>query len=140
MFMPDPPSRPSVTQRPQVLLADNGFEQCEWLCPALTTTGAEVRLVSSGNELEEALQHSGPFDLVVTPANLADHTGLRVLARMRAVGVRAPFIIVLSGRRSMLRVMVSEVTGEPLSNRVVDEANLVALSSALMRPGARAPA
>ena len=94
--------------------------------------GAAVTIARSGVELEEALGRDGPYQLVITSAHLPDKTGLGVLAHARSHQIQTPFLVLVSGQRPMVRIMVSDGSGDVLSSRVVNGANLVALSSQLM--------
>jgi CheY-like chemotaxis protein len=119
----------------RVIVAGNERGVAGFLGPALTTQGIEVRSVRTGSELVQALEHDGPFHLVVTSVSLPDQTGLGVLARARALRICTPFVVVVGVRKPHIRVLVSTDSGDVLSTRFVDEANLVSLSADLMRKG-----
>jgi DNA-binding response OmpR family regulator len=123
----------STRRRRRALLAQDSRAAWSWLEQALSASGVEIRAVATGEELQRLLEQEGPFDLVVTGANLPDRTGLGVLAHARALHIRTPFVVVVSARAPRLRIMVSDSTENVLSSRVVDPENLVSLATALMR-------
>ncbi len=127
-----PASKPRPRRR--VLLGCDAAGTYEWLASELARTGAEVTVARSGTAVETALEHDGPYQLVITSAHLPDKTGLGVLAHARSLRIETPFLVVVSGQRPMVRIMVSDGTGDVLSSRVVNGANLVALSTQLMQP------
>ena len=126
-----PSSEPACRQ---VLLAGDVTGTVSSLGPALAAVGARVRQVRSGAELERVLGREGPFDLVVSAAQLPDKTGLCVLADARATGITAPFVVVVAAYYPRLRVLVSQTGGNVLSSRMLDQNNLVALAREMMRP------
>jgi DNA-binding response OmpR family regulator len=129
---PAPTSRPQPRKR--VLLGCDRAGTYEWLASELVRRGAEVTIARSGIDVEKALENSGPYQLVITSAHLPDKTGLGVLAHARSLRIETPFLVIVSGQRPMVRIMVSDGTGDVLSSRVVNGANLVALSAQLMQP------
>jgi DNA-binding response OmpR family regulator len=130
--IPPPASKPQSRRR--VLLGCDAAGTYEWLASELSRTGADVTIARSGLEVERALEQDGPYQLVITSAHLPDKTGLGVLAHARSLRIETPFLVVVSGQRPMVRIMVSNGTGDVLSSRVVNGANLVALSTQLMQP------
>jgi DNA-binding response OmpR family regulator len=127
------------TGRVRVALADHDAEVRGWLSKTLTRL-ADVVEAEHGIELERTLRDAGPFDLVVTRANLPVQTGLSVLARCRAGGDATPFVVITSVQRKSLTVFVSDAEGTVLSSRVVDSDNLLALALSLIERARRAGA
>jgi CheY-like chemotaxis protein len=116
----------------RIVLAESDEKVRDWLRRPLARLTANVREAETGSELEAVLLEDGPFDLVITNAQLPGQSGLQVLARLRARGESTPFIVVTSIHESLLRVFVSDAEGTVLSSRMVDPQNLVALASSLM--------
>jgi CheY-like chemotaxis protein len=128
--------RPSgrAPRKVRIALAEADPKVREWLRQPLARLNAHVSEAESGPTLEALLQDEGPFDLVITDAQLpGGRSGLQVLARLRASGQTTPFIVVTSIQQSMLRVFISDAEGTVLSSRVVDPQNLVALASSLLQ-------
>ncbi len=101
----------------------------------LRDLSADVDETDSGQHLEDLLRGSGPFDLVITDAQLPVRSGLQVLARCRTDGVRTPFIVIQSVHQLLLRVFVSDAEGTVLSSRMVDGDNLASLAGNLIEQG-----
>ena len=124
-----------MTPSPRILLADRDPAIRSQIKPILRGLRAEISETDSGEHLERLLKHDGPFDLVITNAQLPAQSGLQVLARCRADGVRTPFIVVTSVHRLLLRVFVSDAEGTVLSSRMVDGDNLATLAESLIERG-----
>jgi CheY-like chemotaxis protein len=120
---------------PRILLADRDAAVRNQIKPILRGLHAEVSETDSGEHLEAILRQEGPFDLVITNAQLPTQSGLQVLARCRAVGVRTPFIVITSVHQLLLRVFVSDAEGTVLSSRMVDGDNLATLAENLIENG-----
>ena len=116
----------------RIVLAEADEKVRDWLRRPLSRLTANVREAITGQELEALLREEGPFDLVITNAQLPGQSGLQVLARLRARGEATPFIVVTSIHESLLRVFVSDAEGTVLSSRMVDPQNLVAMATSLM--------
>jgi CheY-like chemotaxis protein len=129
----------TTTPRRRVLIAGNDRGVLNFLGPALTALGIEVRSVRTAADLERALVSEGPFHLVVTSVSLPDKTGLGVLTHARSLRICTPFVLVAGVKKPHVRILVSNDPGDVLSTRFVDERNLVALATELMR-GEPAPA
>lgn len=121
--------------QPRILLADRDPAIRNQIKPILRGLRAEVSETDSGEHLAQMLRHEGPFDLVITNAQLPVQSGLQVLARCRADGVRTPFIVVTSVHQLLLRVFVSDAEGTVLSSRMVDSENLETLAGGLIENG-----
>lgn len=121
----------SPQRKTRILLAnpDPGSREVFW--ERLSTIG-EVIEAKDGNALEDALLSRGPFQLVVANAKLPEPSALQVLARIRRVGIRTPFIVVSSVHQNHLRVFVSDSEGTVLSSRMVDSNNLNVLVTDLI--------
>ncbi len=131
-----PASRATVSMpSPRILLADRDPTVRNQIKPILRGLRAEVSETDNGEHLAELLRNDGPFDLVITNAQLPVQSGLQVLARCRAVGVRTPFIVVTSVHQPLLRVFVSDAEGTVLSSRMVDNDNLATLAESLIEHG-----
>jgi CheY-like chemotaxis protein len=78
-----------------------------------------VTHASDGDELERVFFQQGPHDLVVCRALLGARSGLQILAKARATGTPASFIVYSSLEGPWLRVFVSDAQGTVLSSRVV---------------------
>ena len=117
---------------PRILVADPDQQVRDWLRRPLSQLAADVCEAKSGLELEAFLRQKGPFDLVITNAQLPAQSGLQVLARARAQGKMTPFIVVTSIYQTLLRVFVSDAEGTVLSSRMVDGENLTVLASTLI--------
>jgi DNA-binding NtrC family response regulator len=124
----------SVKPRPRILLADPDPQNHErfWTRLALM---AELTTAKDGSEIEDALISRGPFQLVVASAKLPEPSALQVLARVRRVGIKTPFIVVSSVHQNHLRVFVSDTEGTVLSSRMVDADNLTMLVTGLIESG-----
>jgi CheY-like chemotaxis protein len=117
----------------RIALADPDTKVRDWLRIPLSRLTANISEAASGPELEGLLRDEGPFDLVITNAQLpGGRSGLQVLARLRSSGSPTPFIVLTSIHNESLRVFVSDAEGTVLSSRVVDPQNLVGLAASLM--------
>lgn len=127
-------SHPEWTTRPVIALADANDETRAKLREMLAGVNAEVHEVDDGGSLQQLLD-AVPVDLVLTRSQLPRRTGLQVLAQRRANGVPTPFIIVHSFHQPLLRVFVSESSGQSvLATRTVNAENLTDLVIRLVRP------
>jgi DNA-binding response OmpR family regulator len=117
---------------PRIIIAESDATTRGWLRPALVGLAAQIHEASDGNELERLLDSAGPFDLVITAAQLPIQSGLQVLARARSRGVMTPFVVMTSVHESLLRIFVSDAEGTVLSSRVVDRDNLRSLALSLI--------
>ena len=124
----------SATARPySVLLADTSADARRLLEGALTPLGPQaVTHVEEGDELERLFFEEGPFDLVVCRALLGARSALQVVARARALGRRASFIVYSSLDGPWLRVFVSDSEGTVLSSRVVSLEGLAHLAEGML--------
>ena len=126
-------TRPALRPpRPRVLVAESDERVRKWLRRPLSKLTSDVSEATTGLELETQLRQNGPFDLVITNAQLSSPSGLQVLARARAQGSMTPFIVVTSINQALMRVFVSDAEGTVLSSRVVDSENLGVLVSMLI--------
>lgn len=121
----------SAKKRPRILLADSDPSNHERFWIRLAALG-EVTEAKNGNEIEDALIARGPFHVVVASAKLPEPSALQVLARVRRVGIKTPFIVVSSVHQNHLRVFVSDTEGTILSSRMVDANNLAMLVTSLI--------
>jgi DNA-binding response OmpR family regulator len=138
--LPNPDPHLDAKPAPRrALVAGNDRGVSGFLGPALAELGVEVRRVRTAAEVERALEHEGPFDLVVTSVSLPDKTGVGVLTHARSLRICTPFLLVVGVKKPHIRVLVSNDSGDVLSTRFVDERNLVALSTELMRGRAAQP-
>jgi PleD family two-component response regulator len=117
--------------RRRILIADR--DKGDNIKPVLRRLDADIIEAESGEEIEQLLETQGPFDLVVTNAQLQQLSGLQVLARARIHGVRTPFIVITSVHGLLLRVFISDTSGTVLSSRVVDPDNLAVLAGNLIK-------
>ena len=117
---------------PRIIIAEPDATTRDWLRPALVALAAQIHEVGDGNELERSLEQNGPFDLVITSAQLPMQSGLQVLARARSRGVMTPFVVMTSVHEDLLRVFVSDAEGTVLSSRMVDRDNLLSLAMSLI--------
>lgn len=85
-----------------------------------------------GDELEQVFFKQGPHDLVVCRAVLGARSGLQILAKARARGTRASFIVYSSLDGPWLRVFVSDAQGTVLSSRVVSLEGLAHLAGGML--------
>jgi CheY-like chemotaxis protein len=116
-----------------VLLADTSGEARQLLEGALTPLGPQsVTHVEDGDELERLFFEKGPYDLVVCRALLGARSALQVVARARALGRRASFIVYSSLDGPWLRVFVSDSEGTVLSSRVVSLEGLAHLAEGML--------
>src|SRR5215208_5363635 len=88
----------------RIVLAEADGKVRDWLRRPLSRLTGNMREATTGPELEALLLGEGPFDLVITNAQLPGQSGLQVLARLRARGEATPFIVVTSIHESLLRV------------------------------------
>lgn len=127
----------ATSQRPRIILADSDLTTRSWLGPRIgTRLGAELMEMTSGLELERALTQRGA-DLVITNAQLLGATGLQVLAKLRARGVRTPFIVFSAVQGNLMRVFISDGQGTVLSSRVISSESVADLAQSMMRLEAR---
>jgi DNA-binding response OmpR family regulator len=122
----------TLSMSARIVIAEADATTRGWLRPALAAVAAQIHEVSDGNELERLLESDGPFDLVITSAQLPLQSGLQVLARARSRGVLTPFVVVTSVHEYLLRVFVSDAEGTVLSSRMVDRDNLLTLAMNLI--------
>ena len=126
-------SRAAAPRSCSVLLADTSLEARELIEKSLATLRPDVVThAESGDELDRLFFHQGPFDLVVCRALLGARSGLQVVARARAAGRRASFIIYSSLEGPWLRVFVSDAQGTVLSSRVVSLDGLAGLAEGML--------
>ncbi len=121
----------------RILLADADKTNREMFWATLCTLADEVVEAHDGSSLEDALLAQGPFHLVVASAKLPEPSALQVLARIRRVGIRTPFIVISSVHQNHLRVFVSDTEGTVLSSRMVDANNLTTMLTSLMADAPR---
>jgi CheY-like chemotaxis protein len=109
------------------------------LSPIIRALNAAVVQVVDGTTLELALRERGPFDLVLCDARLPGGTGLGILAGLRRLGHKTPFVIVQSIHQNLVRIVVGGSNGGVLCSRVVNELALVELSQSLLGLDASPP-
>jgi CheY-like chemotaxis protein len=116
-----------------VLLADTSIHALAVLEGALAPLGPQsVTQVQEGDELERLFFDKGPYDLVVSRALLGARSALQVVARARALGRRASFIVYSSLDGPWLRVFISDSEGTVLSSRVVSLEGLAHLAEGML--------
>ncbi|HVW27177.1 MAG TPA: hypothetical protein VHC69_17545 [Polyangiaceae bacterium] len=123
-----------AAKRPvSVLLADTSPDARSLLEGALAPLGPQsVTHVGEGDDLERQFFEEGPYDLVVSRALLGARSALQVVARARALGRRASFIVYSSLDGPWLRVFVSDSEGTVLSSRVVSLDGLAHLAEGML--------
>ncbi len=121
----------------RILVADPNSDLSSWVDAILQALSASATVVHTSEQLESSLLDRGPFDLVLTHAQLGGRSGLQVLARIRSMKERVPFIVVLSVHGPLLRVMVSDTNTQTLSSRMLDRQNLAALARVLVKESYR---
>jgi DNA-binding response OmpR family regulator len=121
----------------RILVADPHADLAPWVDAIVQALSASAILVYTSEQLEKTLLEQGPFDLVLTHAQLDGRSGLQVLARVRSLKESVPFIVVLSLHGSLLRVMVSDTAAQTLSSRMLDRQNLAALTRVLVKESCR---
>lgn len=121
----------------RILVADPNAELVPWVSAVAQALAATATVVQTGDQLEAALFENGPFDLVLTHAQLGGRSGLQVLARVRSVKETVPFVVVMSVHGPLLRVMVSDASAQTLSSRMLDRNNLAALARVLVKDSFR---
>jgi len=116
-----------------VLLADTSPDARTLLEGALASLGPKsITHVGDGDDLERQFFEEGPYDLVVSRALLGARSALQVVARARALGRRASFIVYSSLDGPCLRVFVSDSEGTVLSSRVVSLDGLAHLAEGML--------
>jgi CheY-like chemotaxis protein len=116
-----------------VLLADTSPDARTLLEEALAPLGPQsITHVGEGDDLERLFFEEGPYDLVVSRALLGARSALQVVARARALGRRASFIVYSSLDGPWLRVFVSDSEGTVLSSRVVSLDGLAHLAEGML--------
>jgi CheY-like chemotaxis protein len=116
-----------------VLVADTSSEARALLEQALAPIAPRVVVhASDGDELERVFFKEGPHDLVVCRAVLGARSGLQILAKARAAGRTASFIVYSSLDGPWLRVFVSDAQGTVLSSRVVSLEGLAHLAGGML--------
>jgi DNA-binding response OmpR family regulator len=125
----------SSFERPlRILVVDTDDSAYAWIAPSLHNhLSAVVEQLRSGGELYDKLMVGGA-DLVITNAQLPEHSGLQVLARCRAHDSTVPFIVFTAFPDDCMRVFVSDADGTVLSSRVVDARAMTALAASLVDP------
>ena len=121
----------------RILVADPSSDLAPWVDAILQALSASATVVHTSEQLESTLLDQGPFDLVLTHAQLTGRSGLQVLARVRSLKETVPFIVVLSLHGPLLRVMVSDTAAQTLSSRMLDQQNLAALARVLVKESYR---
>lgn len=125
-FRPAPPAC-------ALLVADTSSEARATLEQALAPIGPRVVIhAEDGDELERVFFGQGPHDLVVCRAVLGARSGLQILAKARACGTAASFIVYSSLEGPWLRVFVSDAQGTVLSSRVVSLEGLAHLAGGML--------
>jgi len=81
--------------------------------------------VSDGARLDSLLVNEGPFDLIISHANLPGSRGLEVLTKARERGDATPFILVQSLHQNFVRITIGGGPHSIVSTRLV---NVVALT------------
>ncbi len=129
-----PPPTSARKYRPvrRILLVNRDPRIIEWLEEPARVLDMELLLAESGDDLERALFDDEPVDLVIACASIMGPSGSYVLAKARARGVGAPFMLVMSFPGESVRVTVSEVSNDTLSSHVVDRQNFLALALSLI--------
>ncbi len=124
----------TATRRPYaVLLADTSADARKLIETALAPLGPlSVTHVDEGDALERTFFEEGPYDLVVCRALLGARSALQVVARARALGRRASFIVYSSLDGPWLRVFVSDSEGTVLSSRVVSLDGMAHLAEGML--------
>lgn len=134
-------THPQKARRPApapcaVLIGDTSHEARVSIEQALASLGAhEIAHAANGDDLERLFFSAGPFDLVVCRALLGARSGLQVLAKARAAGRRASFIVYSSLDSAWLRVFVSDAGSTVLSSRVVSLEGLSELALGMLEAG-----
>ena len=121
----------------RILIADPNAELIPWIEAVIEALAATATVVNDGRQLEAALIERGPFDLVITHAQLGGRSGLQVLARVRSLRLMVPFVVVTSIHGPLLRTMVSDSATQTLSSRMLDQQNLAALARVLVKDSCR---
>jgi CheY-like chemotaxis protein len=116
----------------RIAIAEASDEARRRLRPQLGGLQPEVREARDGPELERLLTEEGPFDLVITSAQLAGMSGLSVLTRARRNGDTTPFVVVTLAHQERLHIFVSTAEGTVLASRMVNARDLASLSRDLI--------
>jgi CheY-like chemotaxis protein len=129
---PRTPFRPTPSAC-SLLVADSNSEARATIEQALAPISPRVVVhAGDGDELERVFFKQGPHDLVVCRAVLGARSGLQILAKARARGTRASFIVYSSLDGPWLRVFVSDAQGTVLSSRVVSLEGLAHLAGGML--------
>jgi two-component system cell cycle response regulator CtrA len=116
----------------RILLVEDDTISAAGTALVLTSAGAAVDAVDTGEEALELLQHY-EYDIVVLDLMLPDMEGYEVLRGMRSRKIASP-VLVLSGLTSpQSKVKAFGLGGDDFINKPIDRAELVARVHAIVR-------
>jgi DNA-binding NtrC family response regulator len=78
----------------RVLVVDDDRESCEMLEEALSLRGFSVAWRTSAGEALAAVDHAGPFDVVLTDLRMGESSGLELCRAINAHDPRLPVIVI----------------------------------------------
>jgi CheY-like chemotaxis protein len=118
------PSSKGYRSRLALACPDGAIRQI--LSPLFESIGnLTVSEVVDGTQLDGLLTNEGPFDLIISHANLPGSRGLEVLTKARERGDATPFILVQSLHQNFVRITIGGGPHSIVSTRLV---NVVALT------------
>ena len=89
------------------LVADDNAELLDAVTAVLEDAGVTVRRATSGAEVVKILTQEGRFDVVLTDISMPWISGLQVIRKVRAVGMRTPVVIMTALQDSDLQEKLS---------------------------------
>ena len=120
---PDDPAADVNLDAANVLLAEDGADNRNFLSYILTKAGATVTLTENGTEacqaVDQALKGQRPFDLIITDMQMPEMDGYAAVAEIRRKGYRGPIIALTayamtSDRANCLNVGCDEFATKPI--------------------------
>ena len=106
-----------------LIVAEDDDDLRKWLTLVLRPLGARVREARTGAELLRLLFDGAPADLVITDVRMPPPDGLEVLAKVRAVGLDIPFLVISAFADDEVRSRASglgaEVLAKPFPGREI---------------------
>ena len=105
-----------------------------WYAAALARVAGEIEEVDSGWQLLNRLADETPYDLVVASKWLPGIGGAQILAILRTVGARVPFVLVAPFSDSGVRSLVAKVPDAVLIDDPLDAIRLADAATSVMSP------
>jgi DNA-binding response OmpR family regulator len=115
-----------------IAIADPSPMMRRWLRMGVASRGDTVLEVGDGAELLELLADGGRFEVVVASCALPVVHGEQVLAMLRTVGDRTPFILIAPFCRESVRALVGKLGRAAVVEDPLDGVELLRVVTALV--------